>query len=125
MDVRCEKCQTEYELDESRLKPGGVTVKCTNCGHMFKIRKRANTNVGVAGGAAAAADTRAKPVSSKQPLTSTAPRADSVPSEGITDMPSGPNSERQWQVRLENGDTKTYNVLVGYGVATVVGKQLE
>jgi predicted Zn finger-like uncharacterized protein len=29
MDVRCEKCQTEYELDESRLKPGGVTVKCT------------------------------------------------------------------------------------------------
>jgi predicted Zn finger-like uncharacterized protein len=42
MDVRCEKCQTEYELDESRLKPGGVTVKCTNCGHMFKIRKRSN-----------------------------------------------------------------------------------
>ena len=40
MDVRCEKCQTEYELDESRLKPGGVTVKCTNCGHMFKIRKQ-------------------------------------------------------------------------------------
>jgi len=45
MDVRCEKCQTEYELDESRLKPGGVTVKCTNCGHMFKIRKRTPTNV--------------------------------------------------------------------------------
>src|SRR6476659_6344787 len=46
MDVRCEKCGTEYELDEARLKPGGVTVKCTNCGHMFKIRKRAPTNVG-------------------------------------------------------------------------------
>src|SRR3954451_21784106 len=54
MDVRCEKCQTEYELDESRLKPGGVTVKCTNCGHMFKIRKRANTNVGVASQASSA-----------------------------------------------------------------------
>ena len=39
MDVRCEKCQTEYELDESRLKPGGVTVKCTNCGHQFKVRR--------------------------------------------------------------------------------------
>ncbi len=46
MDVRCEKCQTEYELDEARLKPGGVTVKCTNCGHMFKIRKRSNTAAG-------------------------------------------------------------------------------
>src|SRR5678816_3495222 len=47
MDVRCEKCQTEYELDEARLKPGGVTVKCTNCGHMFKIRRRTITNVGM------------------------------------------------------------------------------
>ena len=46
MDVRCEKCQTEYELDEARLKPSGVTVKCTHCGHMFKIRKRTVTNVG-------------------------------------------------------------------------------
>src|SRR5688572_8605952 len=98
MDVRCEKCQTEYELDESRLKPGGVTVKCTNCGHMFKIRKRANTNVGVAGAtaaaaAAAAADSRAKPVS-RQP---TSPRGESVTQDvpvGITDTPSGPNSER-------------------------------
>ena len=49
MDVRCEKCQTEYELDEARLKPSGVTVKCTNCGHMFKIRKRSTTNVGACG----------------------------------------------------------------------------
>jgi predicted Zn finger-like uncharacterized protein len=110
MDVRCEKCQTEYELDESRLKPGGVTVKCTNCGHMFKIRKRANTNVGMATPAAGSStvDNRAKPVSSKQPLTSNAPRSESVPG-AIHDMPSGPNSagERQWLVRLENGDTKT------------------
>src|SRR5687767_1781668 len=94
MDVRCEKCQTEYELDESRLKPGGVTVKCTNCGHMFKIRKRSNTNVGVP--ATAAADPRAKPPSKP---------GDGAPGR-ISDLPSGPNSERQWLVRLENGDTK-------------------
>jgi len=98
MDVRCEKCQTEYELDESRLKPGGVTVKCTNCGHMFKIRKRANTNVGVA------AAERTKPVSSKQPLTSDKPAG--TPDK-ISDTPSGPSADRQWLVRLENGDTKT------------------
>jgi predicted Zn finger-like uncharacterized protein len=83
MDVRCEKCQTEYELDESRLKPGGVTVKCTNCGHMFKIRKRTPTNVN----------------------TPTVPtRADSVfgvPEEGPTTV------ERQWVIRLENGEQKT------------------
>ena len=40
------------ERDEDQLtvesnEPGGVTVKCTNCGHMFKIRKRTPTNVGL------------------------------------------------------------------------------
>src|SRR5438045_3537139 len=66
MDVRCEKCQTEYELDEARLKPGGVTVKCTNCGHMFKIRKRTITNVGMAStGAPPPAAREAGPVRSR------------------------------------------------------------
>ncbi len=45
MDVACEKCSTVYELDESKLRPSGVTVKCTNCGHMFKIRTRVASEV--------------------------------------------------------------------------------
>ncbi|HEX5059245.1 MAG TPA: zinc-ribbon domain-containing protein [Kofleriaceae bacterium] len=122
MDVRCEKCQTEYELDESRLKPGGVTVKCTNCGHMFKIRKRANTNVGLAGSSAQAnpVDNRRSP-SGKQPTV----RADSVAEAPvkIADLPSGPTSagERQWQVRLENGETKTCRELVALQQWIVAG----
>src|SRR5436853_621987 len=67
MDVRCEKCLTEYELDEARLKPTGVTVKCTNCGHMFKIRKRANTNVGSAPRA---------PTAQPRPQTASGPLSD-------------------------------------------------
>jgi predicted Zn finger-like uncharacterized protein len=92
MDVRCEKCQTEYELDESRLKPGGVTVKCTNCGHMFKIRKRTPTNVGVN-------IERARTGGSKPPVNE-APRAKSASDEAATvraptnDLGSGPNAER-------------------------------
>ncbi len=39
MDVRCDKCGTEYEFDENRVGPNGVTVKCTNCGHVFKVRR--------------------------------------------------------------------------------------
>src|SRR5579864_5876929 len=103
MDVRCEKCQTEYELDESRLKPGGVTVKCTNCGHMFKIRKRTPTNVGLP-----TVDARTRPASGKQPVVpsvheaptvprQTPNRADSVIGEGMSEAGSGPTTvERQW-----------------------------
>jgi predicted Zn finger-like uncharacterized protein len=126
MDVRCEKCQTEYELDESRLKPGGVTVKCTNCGHMFKIRKRSNTNVGVPA-VAGATENRPRPVSGKQPVVPP-PRPDSFGDAPlkINDLPSGPNSERQWLVRLENGETKTCRELATlqqWIVAGVVGRE--
>ncbi len=40
MDVRCEKCGTEYEFDNDRVTEEGVTVKCSTCGHLFKIRKK-------------------------------------------------------------------------------------
>src|SRR5690348_11108219 len=107
MDVRCEKCQTEYELDESRLKPGGVTVKCTNCGHMFKIRKRSATNVGVAAGATAAAP----PAPAVPAPAAERPKAPSQGGDGApraaTDLGSGPNAERQWLIRLANGEQRS------------------
>ncbi|MCK6551808.1 zinc-ribbon domain-containing protein, partial [Myxococcota bacterium] len=53
MDVRCEKCSTEYEFDEERVGANGVTVKCTACGYVFKVRRprkalppRATTTLG-------------------------------------------------------------------------------
>src|SRR5262249_51524832 len=128
MDVRCEKCQTEYELDEARLKPGGVTVKCTNCGHMFKIRKRQPTNVGitsppgVAGGPAGAtmpsglvghgaAAARARSSSSRPLPPMARPRGDSLldddarPTVMTTSNEEAPTTvDRQWLIRLENGE---------------------
>ena len=110
MDVRCEKCQTEYELDEARLKPGGVTVKCTNCGHMFKIRKRAITNVGVpavrtrqppSGRPIARARRAGEPRSSARTRSSTSVTRQLATDELPTDV------ERQWLIRLENGEQKS------------------
>ena len=37
MDVTCERCGTEYEFDETLLSGRGTSVKCTNCGHVFKV----------------------------------------------------------------------------------------
>jgi len=40
MDVRCERCKTLYELDEARVSDAGTTVRCTTCGHVFRVRKK-------------------------------------------------------------------------------------
>jgi predicted Zn finger-like uncharacterized protein len=103
MDVRCEKCGTEYELDEARLKPGGVTVKCTSCGHMFKIRKRAGVTgpgLGAVGPRAASASGVPRPVSQ-------------------TDG-SGP-SDRNWIIRLANGEQRTCRELATLQQWIIVG----
>jgi predicted Zn finger-like uncharacterized protein len=52
MDVTCERCGTEYDFDETLVSERGTTVKCTNCGHLFKVWKK---------GAPASADATARP----------------------------------------------------------------
>lgn len=102
MDVRCEKCSTEYELDESRLKPGGVTVKCTHCGHTFKVRKRE----------AAPADVPATMMGMPRGPTPAAPApasaapAPPAPASAAGGSASG-SADRQWLIRLENGETRS------------------
>jgi predicted Zn finger-like uncharacterized protein len=44
MDVTCERCDTEYEFDETLLSGRGTSVKCTNCGHVFKVYPKAQAD---------------------------------------------------------------------------------
>jgi predicted Zn finger-like uncharacterized protein len=37
MEVLCDRCQTEYDFDDALVSERGTTVKCTNCGHQFRI----------------------------------------------------------------------------------------
>lgn len=39
MDVQCERCKTEYEFDDALVSGRGTTVRCTQCGHQFKVRR--------------------------------------------------------------------------------------
>jgi predicted Zn finger-like uncharacterized protein len=54
MDVRCDRCQTEYELDDGSVTEAGASVQCTSCGHTFIVSRPAQTPtpspVGDAGG---------------------------------------------------------------------------
>ncbi len=37
MEVRCSNCATEYEFDDVLVSARGTSVKCTNCGHQFRV----------------------------------------------------------------------------------------
>jgi predicted Zn finger-like uncharacterized protein len=41
MDVRCDRCQTEYELEDESVGAEGASVQCTNCGHTFLVSRGA------------------------------------------------------------------------------------
>jgi predicted Zn finger-like uncharacterized protein len=134
MDVRCEKCLTEYELDEARLKPGGVTVKCTQCGHTFKVYpppastapgagstgglgagsnagssagSSAGSNAGSSAGSSAAIPRAAASYRAASPAPSE--RADPLFDEAATERASQEPAtmvDRQWMLRLEGGQHK-------------------
>jgi predicted Zn finger-like uncharacterized protein len=40
MDVRCERCRAQYVFDDEQVTPAGLTVQCTNCGHVFRVKKK-------------------------------------------------------------------------------------
>ncbi len=35
MDVRCDKCQARYRIDEARVGPQGLAMRCGKCGNTF------------------------------------------------------------------------------------------
>src|SRR5256885_21570 len=39
MDVRCDRCETEYELDDAIVTDAGASVQCTTCGHTFMVTR--------------------------------------------------------------------------------------
>jgi predicted Zn finger-like uncharacterized protein len=50
LNIRCERCSTTYELDETLLAPEGSPVQCTKCQHVFTAvppRTAGRTLVGV------------------------------------------------------------------------------
>ncbi len=42
MDVTCNRCGTVYEFEEGLISTTGTTVKCTQCGHLFKVHRTAS-----------------------------------------------------------------------------------
>lgn len=39
MEVQCDRCKTEYDFDDALVSERGTTVRCTNCGFQFRVRR--------------------------------------------------------------------------------------
>lgn len=39
MDVTCDRCQTQYEFDDALVSEAGTSVRCTQCGFKFRVRR--------------------------------------------------------------------------------------
>jgi predicted Zn finger-like uncharacterized protein len=42
MDVRCERCKSEYEVEDAKVSDLGTEVQCSDCGHQFLVRRPAS-----------------------------------------------------------------------------------
>lgn len=75
MEVTCDRCGAEYEFEETLISVGGTTVKCTACGHLFKVHRSPAEEASEAstpGGDAPAAWTLRRPDASTVSLDSLA-----------------------------------------------------
>jgi predicted Zn finger-like uncharacterized protein len=41
MQIGCSRCEARYDIPDDKLGRGGVKVRCSRCGHLFVVRKRA------------------------------------------------------------------------------------
>lgn len=105
MDVRCERCRAQYVFDDEQVTPAGLTVQCTNCGHVFKVKKKEL----VVTVPVKPDELEAAPL----PATAAAPRPGVAPSPGAPAEPreAPRESPREWRVRQANGNTFTFREL--------------
>lgn len=99
MDVSCPRCKTEYEFDDARVPDSGVTVKCTSCNHVFRVRKKSAPTL-----------TSSMPALVAPPPA--APPPGKVGDETIpARSPQAPQVTREWKVRQPSGNIFSFKEL--------------
>jgi predicted Zn finger-like uncharacterized protein len=104
MDVRCERCRTQYVFGDEQVGPDGLPVRCSNCGHVFLVKKKelvvtvpvkpgelreapvSTADLNVAAGAGAAGPTRG------------------APGRGARPSREDPDKARPWNLRNRRGE---------------------
>jgi predicted Zn finger-like uncharacterized protein len=101
MDVRCDRCQTEYELDDDSVSSSGASVQCTTCGHTFVVSPNGSIVVGTTppGGL---------PGGSEPAAFGSRASSSGMPAGGLGGLPStgaAPQAAPEWVLATEEGQT--------------------
>ena len=51
MEVRCERCQARHAIDDGLVAGAGVAIRCSKCGHLFRVGRGAGGGLRPAPGA--------------------------------------------------------------------------
>jgi predicted Zn finger-like uncharacterized protein len=102
MDVRCERCRAQYVFDDAQITEAGLTVQCSNCGHLFKVKKKALV-VTVPLKPGEAGDVPAITPSPSPALNAAASHA--------APPPGAASEKKEWRVRQANGNVFTFKEL--------------
>ncbi len=66
MEVRCDKCQARYRVDDNRIGPQGLTMRCGKCQNTFRVMRSPSPQA-----PAAAPEAPASPAPAKAPAAQT------------------------------------------------------
>lgn len=66
MEVRCDKCQARYRVDDNRIGPQGLTMRCGKCQNTFRVTRSPSPQA-----PAAAPEAPASPAPAKAPTGQT------------------------------------------------------
>lgn len=100
MEVRCDRCKSQYTIDDARVTEAGVTVRCTQCQHTFIVKKKAWV-----------VTVPVKPGEEVGPSIDLGAEPPPATPEPPATPPAAKPPAREWRVRQASGNTFTFREL--------------
>jgi predicted Zn finger-like uncharacterized protein len=103
MEVRCERCRTQYAFDDDQVTEAGLNVQCSKCGHLFRVKTKALV---------VTMPLKPEDFGDIAPIMADqAKRPAGAPPPGQTPTPAPAEKQREWKVRQASGNVLSFKEL--------------
>lgn len=115
MIIRCEQCGGKFRLDDAKVKPEGVKVRCSKCRHIFVVMKEAPVEEAELESLLGGLEAPARPAPAKEPEAPQPPAAAVAPTPGEElafsfeePVPPPPQAEEKPVEEAPTGEEKAF-----------------